>query len=200
MVTALVQERPLQPTRQEALEAVLGPWALSARGAGAGATPASGTDAEHAWAAAATVCDPELPVLSVADLGVLRAVRVDDGAVTVDITPTYSGCPMMDVMARDVAAAVRAAGFADVAVHTVLHPAWTTEWLSADGRRKLEDFGIAPPTGIRPTEPVLGGLHVRCPHCRSLNTRETSWFSSTSCKALYECRACGEPFDYFKAH
>nr|WP_274638525.1 1,2-phenylacetyl-CoA epoxidase subunit PaaD [Microbacterium bovistercoris] len=173
---------------------------MPARGAGAGATPASGTDAERAWAAAATVCDPELPVLSIADLGVLRAVRVDDGAVTVDITPTYSGCPMMDVMARDVAAAVRAAGFADVAVHTVLHPAWTTEWLSADGRRKLEDFGIAPPTGIRPTEPVLGGLHVRCPHCRSLNTRETSRFSSTSCKALYECRACGEPFDYFKAH
>ncbi|WP_417562419.1 1,2-phenylacetyl-CoA epoxidase subunit PaaD [Microbacterium sp.] len=154
----------------------------------------------RAWAAASTVCDPELPVLSIADLGVLRDVRVAGGVVTVMITPTYSGCPMMDVMARDVATAVRRAGFAEVDVRTVLSPAWTTDWLSADGRRKLEEFGIAPPTGIRPTEPVLGGLHVRCPHCRSLNTREISRFGSTACKALYECRACGEPFDYFKTH
>ncbi|WP_344781521.1 1,2-phenylacetyl-CoA epoxidase subunit PaaD [Microbacterium kribbense] len=163
-------------------------------------SPAPGTPQQRAWDAAATVCDPELPVLTIADLGVLRDVQVDAGRVTIVITPTYSGCPMMDVMARDVARVVRDAGFADVDVRTELAPAWTTDWLSADGWRKLEEFGIAPPTGIRPTEPVLGGLHVRCPHCRSLNTREISHFGSTSCKAIYECRACLEPFDYFKAH
>ena len=196
------RRRDLQPSRLEALEAVLGPWneqtvrrAPDAVGAGA-----AQTDVERAWAAASTVCDPELPVLTIADLGVLRDVRVDGSTVTVVITPTYSGCPMMEVMARDVAAAVREAGFAGVDVRTVLAPAWTTDWLSAEGRRKLEEFGIAPPTGVRPTRPVLGGLHVRCPHCRSLNTREISHFGSTACKALYECRACLEPFDYVKAH
>lgn len=203
MVTAI----DLQPSRLEALEAVLGPWheqtarrTPDAVAAGAADVEAGRTDLERAWAAASTVCDPELPVLSIADLGVLRDVQVHGSTVTVVITPTYSGCPMMDVMARDVAAAVREAGFADVDVRSVLAPAWTTDWLSAEGRRKLEEFGIAPPTGIRPTEPVLGGLHVRCPHCRSLNTREISRFGSTACKALYECRACGEPFDYFKTH
>ncbi len=202
MVTATA----LQPTRAEALEAVLGPWDDRVAVAGGpirvvddivGTAP---TDTGRAWAAASTVCDPELPQVTIADLGVLRDVRIDASKVTVIITPTYSGCPMMDVMARDVAAAVRTAGFTDVEVHTVLAPAWTTDWISAEGRRKLEEFGIAPPTGIRPTEPVLGGLHVRCPHCRSLNTREISHFGSTACKALYECRACLEPFDYFKTH
>lgn len=182
----------LQPTRAEALEAVLGPAPV--------AVPEEGTDLERAWAAASTVCDPELPVLSIADLGVLRDVRVVDGTVTVVITPTYSGCPMMQIMERDVAAAVRAAGFSTVRVHTTLTPAWTTDWISADGRRRLEEFGIAPPTGTRPVGPIQGGLHVRCPHCRSLNTREISRFGSTACKAIYACRACGEPFDYFKAH
>jgi len=183
--------RAPRPTRAEALEAVLGPAPV--------AVPREGTDLERARAAASTVCDPELPVLSIADLGVLRDVRVDEGVVSVVITPTYSGCPMMQIMERDVAAAVRAAGFAEVRVRTTLTPAWTTDWISADGRRRLEEFGIAPPTGTRPVGPIQGGLHVRCPHCRSLNTREISRFGSTACKAIYACRACGEPFDYFKA-
>jgi len=118
----------------------------------------------------------------------------------VTVTPTYSGCPMMQVIERDIARAVRAAGFADVRVRTVLSPAWTTAWISAEGRRRLEEFGIAPPTGTRPIGPIQGGLHVRCPHCRSLNTREISHYGSTACKALYACRACGEPFDFFKDH
>lgn len=228
MVIATASDVPTlagrRPTADEALCAVLGPLGerpsgslrslrdrnagrdvrddalVAGRGGEATETKHLTDAAARAWAAAATVCDPELPVLSIADLGVLRDVRVQAGCVTVTITPTYSGCPMMDIMARDVAVAVQRAGFADVDVQTVLAPAWTTDWMSDSGRRKLEEFGIAPPTGTRPTGPILGGLHVRCPHCRSLNTREISHFGSTACKALYECRGCGEPFDYFKAH
>ncbi|WEG09913.1 phenylacetate-CoA oxygenase subunit PaaJ [Microbacterium horticulturae] len=184
--------RAVLPTRAEALEAVLGPAPV--------VVPADGTDLERARAAASTVCDPELPVLSIADLGVLRDVRIDEDVVTVVVTPTYSGCPMMQVIERDIARAVRAAGFADVHVRTELSPAWTTDWISAEGRRRLEEFGIAPPTGTRPLGPIQGGLHVRCPHCRSLNTREISHYGSTACKALYACRSCGEPFDFFKDH
>ncbi|WP_029146140.1 1,2-phenylacetyl-CoA epoxidase subunit PaaD [Microbacterium luticocti] len=149
---------------------------------------------------ASAVCDPEVPVLTIADLGVLRDVRVDGDAVTVTITPTYSGCPAMDTIRDDVVLALTEAGFADVEVRTVLAPAWTTDWMSAEGKRKLTDFGIAPPTGHRPAGPIPVALAVRCPHCGSLNTREISRFGSTSCKALYECRACLEPFDHFKVH
>jgi ring-1,2-phenylacetyl-CoA epoxidase subunit PaaD len=156
-----------------------------------------------AWRAAASVLDPEVPVLTVEDLGVLRDVSVDDDTVTVTVTPTYSGCPAMEVIERDVEQAVRAAGFDDVRVRRVLSPAWTTDWITEDGRRKLEDFGIAPPTGagpaVRPTGPVPLALSVRCPQCGSLDTRELSRFGSTACKALWQCRACAEPFDHFKA-
>jgi ring-1,2-phenylacetyl-CoA epoxidase subunit PaaD len=159
---------------------------------------------ERARAAAASVLDPELPVLTIEDLGVLRDVAVDDvGRVTVTVTPTYSGCPAMEVIERDVESTVRAAGFADVVVRRVLSPAWTTDWMSADGRGKLEAYGIAPP-GVAARHRPAGGpvavpLSVRCPQCGSLDTVETSRFGSTACKSLWQCRACREPFDHMKA-
>ncbi|HEX6446570.1 MAG TPA: 1,2-phenylacetyl-CoA epoxidase subunit PaaD [Streptosporangiales bacterium] len=148
---------------------------------------------------AARVCDPELPVLTIDDLGVLRDVTVDaDGTVEVTITPTYSGCPAMEAIRSDVETALHGAGYADVRVRTVLRPAWSTDWISAEGRRKLEEFGIAPPGPVR-GGPVPVALGVRCPRCGSLDTRMTSRFGSTACKALYVCRACAEPFDAVKA-
>ncbi|WP_336645906.1 1,2-phenylacetyl-CoA epoxidase subunit PaaD [Microbacterium sp. USHLN186] len=151
---------------------------------------------------AATVTDPEIPVLTIDDLGVLRDVRVDGERVTVDITPTYSGCPAMDAIRDDIILALTADGFGDVEVRLVLSPAWTTDWMSEDGKRKLVEYGIAPPSGRAALRQVQGPLTVRlsvkCPRCGSLDTREVSRFGSTSCKALFECRACLEPFDHFK--
>ena len=151
------------------------------------------------------VVDPEIPVLTIADLGILRSVtEQDDGSVDVVITPTYSGCPAMGTIDADVRSALAAAGFDRVRVRTVFAPAWTTDWLTADGRRKLAEFGIAPP-GPRPAdEPVLLTLGrraaepVRCPQCGGPG-RELNRFGSTSCKALYVCTSCSEPFDHFKA-
>ncbi len=167
-------------------------------------------DEKTAWDIAATVCDPELPVLTLADLGILRSVDVRPSAqdadarrtIRVTITPTYSGCPAMDVIRADLRAAFEKAGVPDVEVVTVLAPAWTTDWISDEGRAKLSEFGIAPPSGNSRAGGHSGlirlALAVKCPHCQSLNTRELSRFGSTSCKALYNCRDCGEPFDYFK--
>jgi ring-1,2-phenylacetyl-CoA epoxidase subunit PaaD len=156
---------------------------------------------EVARAAAGAVLDPEVPVLTIADLGVLRDVTVDAGRrVTVTVTPTYSGCPAMDVIRHDVEDAVRAAGFAQVEVRTVLSPAWTTDWMTENGRRALADYGIAPPQQHRSsTGPVLLALSVRCPQCGSPDTRELSRFGSTACKSMWACNACREPFDHFKA-
>jgi ring-1,2-phenylacetyl-CoA epoxidase subunit PaaD len=154
-----------------------------------------------AWDVAATVCDPEIPVLTIEDLGILRAAHVSDtGQVLVTITPTYSGCPAMDAIRDDVVAALEGAGYDDVAVRLVLAPAWTTDWMSEDGKAKLAEYGIAPPTGKAAVGPVRLGLSVKCPQCSSLNTREMTRFGSTSCKALYVCNDCREPFDYFKVH
>ncbi|MBV9026787.1 MAG: phenylacetate-CoA oxygenase subunit PaaJ [Streptomycetaceae bacterium] len=155
---------------------------------------------------AAEVPDPELPVLTLADLGVLREVEVDaDGTVTASITPTYSGCPAMAEMRSDVAARLRAAGFSEVRIRTVLDPPWTTDWISAEGRRKLAEYGIAPPGPAprRAAGPVPLTLSptpraVACPHCGSLETEETSRFSATSCKALWRCYSCLEPFEHLK--
>lgn len=153
------------------------------------------------WAIAATVADPEIPVLTIEDLGVLRAVTTDDdGAITVTITPTYSGCPAMDAIRDDIITALGAHGYSDVRVNLVLSPAWTTDWMSAAGKAKLEEYGIAPPTGKAAAGKVSLGLSVKCPQCSSLNTRELTRFGSTSCKALYVCQDCREPFDYFKVH
>jgi ring-1,2-phenylacetyl-CoA epoxidase subunit PaaD len=157
-------------------------------------------DQKAVWDIAATVVDPEVPVLTIEDLGVLRNVTVAGGTVTVDITPTYSGCPAVDAMRDDIVSALRAAGYADVRVRQVLAPAWTTDWMSEAGRAKLEAFGIAPPLPHGAGGAVNVGLGIRCPHCGSLHTRQLSRFGSTSCKALYVCQRCQEPFDYFKAH
>ncbi|MBB4667264.1 ring-1,2-phenylacetyl-CoA epoxidase subunit PaaD [Microbacterium marinum] len=151
---------------------------------------------------AASVHDPEVPVLTIEDLGILRDVREDAGRVTVTITPTYSGCPAMDTITQDLELAYSAAGYDRVDVVTVLAPAWTTDWMTPEGKRKLEAFGIAPPTGrgAVPAGPIRVALAVRCPRCGSLRTREVSRFGSTSCKALFECLGCLEPFDHFKVH
>ncbi len=136
----------------------------------------------------AQVPDPEIPVLSVLDLGVIRHLRLrPDGRVEVGITPTYSGCPATPAIKADVVRALTKAGFEAVAVD-VLSPPWTTDWISAEGRRKLEAFGIAPPAD--PT--------ISCPRCGSKQTAKQSEFGSTPCKALYKCESCLEPFDYFK--
>jgi ring-1,2-phenylacetyl-CoA epoxidase subunit PaaD len=150
-------------------------------------------------AAARAVPDPELPVLTLGDLGVIRDLRVaQDGAVEVDLTPTYTGCPAMAVIAGDVQAALNRAGVEQVRVRTVLAPAWTTDWMSDTGRSKLRDYGIAPP-GPAAAGPVKLALSARCPRCGSADTREVSHFGSTPCKALWTCRSCAEPFDSFKA-
>jgi len=155
---------------------------------------------ERAWAAAAEVVDPEIPVLSIADLGVLRDVRVAGDTVEVVITPTYSGCPAMRVIEFEIEAALRAAGIDKLRIATVLSPAWTTDWLSDEGRRKLAEFGIAPPAGAVSRRALFGADAVLCPRCGSAKTERLAEFGSTACKALYRCRACAEPFDYFKCH
>lgn len=155
----------------------------------------------RAWDIAARVCDPEVPVLTIEDLGILRDVRERGDGVVVTITPTYSGCPAMDTIRQDLTLAFSAEGYDRVEVDLVLAPAWTTDWMSDAGKRKLSEYGIAPPTGRAAARgPVRLQLGVKCPRCGSLNTREVTRFGSTSCKALYECRACLEPFDFFKVH
>ena len=160
------------------------------------------TPTQEAWRIAAAVPDPEVPVLTIEDLGVLRAVTVDGSHVSVDITPTYSGCPAMDTIRDDVILALTAAGYDEVDVRLVLSPAWTTDWMTDAGKTKLAAYGIAPPSGRAAvsTGPIRLALSVRCPRCGSLDTHEVSRFGSTSCKALFECRACLEPFDHFKVH
>lgn len=153
----------------------------------------------RAWAAAASVCDPEVPVLTIEDLGVLRAVQRKGQAIEVVITPTYSGCPAMDMIAVQVDLALEQAGFRDRSVTLSLSPAWTTDWMSEAGREKLRAYGIAPPLPKAKGRAGLFGLEaIACPHCRSDETERVSEFGSTACKALWRCRACREPFDYFK--
>ncbi|MCG6207219.1 phenylacetate-CoA oxygenase subunit PaaJ [Rhodopseudomonas sp. HC1] len=161
------------------------------------------SDAElraRAWDAAATVVDPEIPVLTIADLGVLRDVRVQGGCVEVTITPTYSGCPAMNMITLEIETALAHAGISDARVETVLAPAWTTDWMSPEGRAKLKDYGIAPPLAASGRRALFGALEIACPQCGSVDTEQLSEFGSTSCKALWRCKSCREPFDYFKCH
>ena len=152
-----------------------------------------------AWKIAADLPDPELPVVTIADLGILRDVTEDDqGRVHVQITPTYSGCPAMETISTDLVETLTAAGYQHVDVEFVLSPAWTTDWMSDTAKEKLRAYGIAPP-GPRPDGPVALTLSVRCPQCGSADTRESSRFGSTACKSLWVCRSCREPFDHFKA-
>jgi ring-1,2-phenylacetyl-CoA epoxidase subunit PaaD len=152
----------------------------------------------RAWAAAATVTDPEIPSLTIEELGVLREVRADGAGVEVEITPTYSGCPAMNVIALDIETALAKAGIGPARVRLVLSPAWTTDWLTTEGRRKLLDAGIAPPVPASGRRALFSAEEVACPRCGSQRTERVSEFGSTACKALYRCLACAEPFDYFK--
>lgn len=158
---------------------------------------------EKIWALLETVCDPEIPVLTVIDMGVVRELNaLGDMGVEVVITPTYSGCPAMNTIEMEIRATLETAGYRPVLVRTVLSPAWTTQWLSEAGRRKLEAYGIAPPVEetVDKTALFAAEKNVPCPRCHSFHTRMISQFGSTACKSLYQCQDCLEPFDYFKCH
>jgi ring-1,2-phenylacetyl-CoA epoxidase subunit PaaD len=155
----------------------------------------------RARALAASIPDPELPMVTIEDLGILRDVSEDDhGRVHVTITPTYSGCPAMEAIRADIVNTLELAGYLHVDVEFVLSPAWTTDDLTDEGRDKLARAGIAPPGPVRQADGAVAlTLSVRCPQCGSLDTRESSRFGSTACKSLWVCRSCREPFDHFKA-
>jgi ring-1,2-phenylacetyl-CoA epoxidase subunit PaaD len=161
------------------------------------------------WRALASVPDPEIPVVSIVDLGIVRDVAWQDGSPLVTVTPTYSGCPATEVIMADIGRALRAAGFATPRVAIRLAPAWTTDWIDADARRRLAEYGIAPPGPRAAPAQVINTLGLRrgkaavavpCPRCGSVRTHELSRFGSTACKAQYRCADCLEPFDYFKPH
>jgi len=145
------------------------------------------------------VSDPEIPVLSIMDMGVVRSARIVNDIVKVEITPTYSGCPAMDVIGDDIKSALKDAGFASE-VELILHPAWTTDWITPRGRKALEEYGIAAPLDAQADKDVLLNEKriVKCTNCGSQNTRLVSQFGSTACKAQFQCDDCQEPFDYFK--
>ncbi len=160
------------------------------------------TAAQRIWALLESVSDPEVPVLSIVDLGIVRDIRVDGHAAEIVVTPTYSGCPAMDVIRMNIRIALLAEGY-DVTIRTVLSPAWTTDWMSEKGKEKLQAYGIAPPLPSQSVcRPALfqGEEAISCPRCRSFHTQLISEFGSTACKALYRCEDCSEPFDYFKCH
>ena len=147
-----------------------------------------------------SVTDPEIPVLSVIDLGIIRDVKVDNEDIEVFITPTYSGCPAMDVIAMNIRITLIKNGFEKIKITQQLSPAWTTDWITEKGKEKLTAYGIAPPAAKTFDKNYLENLVVKCPQCHSLNTKLISEFGSTPCKALYQCNGCKEPFDYFKCH
>lgn len=144
--------------------------------------------------------DPEIPVISIVELGVIRRIKTTPQGVEIDITPTYSGCPAMKQMEDDVISTLKAKGIEHLEVKMVYEPAWTTDWLSKEAREKLRKYGIAPPNEKTTDKSFLTGKHkeVACPQCGSKNTQMVSQFGSTACKALYKCKDCLEPFDYFK--
>ncbi|TFW32202.1 1,2-phenylacetyl-CoA epoxidase subunit PaaD [Massilia horti] len=162
---------------------------------------------EQVWAWLGEVPDPEIPVISVVDLGIVRDVRFDAGECVVTITPTYSGCPAMEVIAESVTGALQERGLHKVRLVTRLSPAWTTDWMSEAGKAALKGYGIAPPaqkaidiSSLQSWRTRHAEPEVACPHCGSQHTQLTSQFGSTPCKALYKCLDCREPFDYFKCH
>jgi ring-1,2-phenylacetyl-CoA epoxidase subunit PaaD len=141
------------------------------------------------------VCDPEVPVLSILDLGIVRDVKITDEETEVVITPTYSGCPAMDAISIDIRLKLLEHGYKKIKITSILSPAWTTDWMTETGKRKLKAYGIAPPQYSN-----KGDENIECPQCHSTNTKLLSQFGSTACKALYQCLDCKEPFDYFKCH
>ncbi len=142
------------------------------------------------------VCDPEIPVLTIGDLGIVRDVKINGEEVEVIITPTYTGCPAMDMIAMNIRLALIEHGYHNIKITSVLAPAWTTDWMTEAGKQKLKAYGIAPPK----RSDASSDLVIECPQCRSTNTKLISQFGSTACKALYQCNDCKEPFDYFKCH
>lgn len=158
--------------------------------------------ASQIWALLETVKDPEVPVLSVVDLGIIRDVKEEEGAVEVVITPTYSGCPAMNMIEWNIRTALAEAGYQKIKITTVLSPPWTTDWMSESGREKLKAYGIAPPEkgAVDKSALFAESKPIPCPNCDSLDTEMVSQFGSTPCKAHYKCLSCLEPFDYFKCH
>jgi ring-1,2-phenylacetyl-CoA epoxidase subunit PaaD len=161
------------------------------------------------WSLMESVMDPEVPVLSVLDLGIVRKIEVEENAkneairIEVFITPTYSGCPAMDVISMSIRMILLENGYKNVVITQVLSPAWTTDWMSEEGRKKLHAYGIAPPNPVQQvcrTDYFAPHEAIECPHCQSFHTHRISEFGSTACKALYQCDDCKEPFDYFKCH
>jgi ring-1,2-phenylacetyl-CoA epoxidase subunit PaaD len=164
---------------------------------------ATATTTEKIWEILKEVSDPEIPVLTVVDLGIIRGVEIHaDGTLEVIITPTYSGCPAMNTIEINIMATLQEKGFEKVKVTTVLSPAWTTQWITEEGRRRLKEYGIAPPVEDSVDKNALFAedKKVPCPQCESTNTHMVSQFGSTACKSLYQCDDCKEPFDYFKCH
>ncbi len=160
------------------------------------------TRTQRVWEVLQEVPDPEVPVISVVELGIIRGVNIDDtGTVTVAVTPTYSGCPAIEAININIIAALQEAGLGPVRIRSTIDPPWTTDDITDAGRAKLLEYGIAPPNGSASKASLTGNDRPRaCPHCTSTNTELLSQFGSTSCKALYRCIDCREPFDYFKCH
>ena len=158
---------------------------------------------EKVWTILETVTDPEVPVLTITDLGIVRDVKINDAGIEIIITPTYTGCPAMDMIAMNIRLALIENGFQNIKVTSVLAPVWTTDWMSEAGKQKLKEYGIAPPN---PKQQVCNNdlfapdEAVQCPHCNSYRTHRISEFGSTACKSLFQCDDCKEPFDYFKCH
>ena len=150
------------------------------------------------WAWLAEVPDPEIPIISVVDLGMVRNVTVDDARVEIDVSPTYSGCPATEVIEQSIASRLREKGLRNVRVRRVLSPPWTTDWITKTGRQKLLDYGIVPPVRPAGKRGLFGESPVRCPRCDTERTSVVSEFGSTACKASYRCDECLEPFEYFK--
>ncbi len=146
--------------------------------------------------------DPEVPVLSIIDLGIVRDIKLNGDELEVIITPTYTGCPAMDMIAATIKIELATLGFKKTKVTTVLSPAWTTDWMSEEGKRKLKAYGIAPPNPKQQAcnQGLFAEETIQCPHCNSYHTHRISEFGSTACKSLYQCDDCKEPFDYFKCH
>lgn len=157
---------------------------------------------EKVWDLLREVKDPEVPVLSITDLGIVRDVQVSGGDIKIIITPTYSGCPAMDTIQMDIRLKLIEKGFRQVSIEQRLSPAWTTDWMSEEGKRKLKEFGIAPPNPKQQfcREEMFRQEAVQCPRCDSFHTELISQFGSTACKAMYRCLDCKEGFDYFKCH
>jgi len=149
------------------------------------------------WSILEMVCDPEVPVLTITDLGIVRDVKIIDELVEVVITPTYTGCPAMDMIAINIRFALIENGYSNIKITSILSPAWTTDWMTETGKQKLKEYGIAPPKGNADSMIEDG---IECPQCHSFNTIIISEFASTACKALFKCNDCKEPFDYFKCY